>query len=358
MKNELSERKESGVLFEPPEPLFGELPLRRRIVPRVLVFCILLGIVIGLWAVAVSGENEETQGNGEPPNTESYAESEWESATHTYSGEATEAESESAAERETEMETQTEKEGSSEKVTETESSAEICELDMSEAEKGDGYAVSYTDKLYDAAGLLDRGFPEKEQAGASAPVILVLHTHTSEEYTKSAAPLNGVAAVGDALCSKLNLLGLGTVHCAVIHDGKSTNAYSEARETIKTMLKIYPSITYVIDLHRMELAIDGQTVKTVSGCTDGAAQIRLTVSADAGLDWQESLSLALELRQSLNRGGARICMPTVISQSRYNSDLARYYIMADIGASGNTVSEAKAAAVRLAQALADVLLKK
>jgi hypothetical protein len=83
--------------------------------------------------------------------------------------------------------------------------------------------------------------------------------------------------------------------------------------------------------------------------------MRLTVSADSP-GWQENLSLALTLRQRLNEDGARICMPPMISPSRYNSDLSRYYLMVDIGSSGNSVREARLAAERLARALFDTLV--
>ena len=144
----------------------------------------------------------------------------------------------------------------------------------------------------------------------------------------------------------------------MIHDGNEKNAYLNARDTIKTMLEIYPSIKYIIDVHRLELESDGKIVKTISGCSDGSAQIRLTASVGPGDRWQENLSLALALKSSLNHRGERVCMPAVLSQSAYNSDLTEYYIMVDIGSSGNSVNEAKAAAKRLADALADILLEK
>ncbi len=355
MKKELSKVRESRVLFESPEPLFGDMPPRRKLLPRLLAFCILLGLIIGLWALTASGAWE---GGGSESREQENTEAPTEKATEGNS------ENHLITEPETENETENETESISETKSEPEPAPEIetmppvREVDMSELERGDEYVVSYTDKLPDIKGLLDRGFVGEESAGSPAPLIMIIHTHTSEQYIKNATPFGGVAAVGDALSARLNALGLNTLHCTVIHDGGKGNAYLEARKTIKTMLKIYPSIKYVIDLHRMELELDGAPVKAVSGEKDGSAQIRLTVSADSGRNWQESLSLALSLRQSLNRDGARLCMPTVISQSRYNSDLSEYYIMADIGASGNSVSEARAAALRLANAIADTILKK
>jgi stage II sporulation protein P len=93
---------------------------------------------------------------------------------------------------------------------------------------------------------------------------MILHTHTSEAYAGVRSEyLDGVISVGDALTQRLNVLGLTAIHCTVIHDGGEGNAYISARETIEMMLRVYPSIKYVIDLHRMELEYDGVPIKTV-----------------------------------------------------------------------------------------------
>jgi len=271
--------------------------------------------------------------------------------------EKTEAEDDTASESSDIIETDaTESEGESEPTVSV--LPDVIETDLSQAERGDGYIINYTDKAVDIAGLLDRGFVDVEMPNGVSPIVMILHTHTSEEYFGGDNPyLDGVVAIGDRLSRKLNELGLTSLHCTVINDDGENNAYLNARETIETMLRIYPGIKYVIDLHRLELESGGIPIKTVSARGDGAAQIRLTVSAD-GEGWQENLSLALSLRKKLNENGDRISMPLVLSPSRYNSDLTRYYIMADIGAVGNTAAEAGAASDRLARALADVILEK
>ena len=233
---------------------------------------------------------------------------------------------------------------------------EVVEVDLSLAERGDGYIINYTDKIVDIAGLLDRGFVDSEERNSSAPVVMILHTHTSEGYYKGKNEfLDGVISVGEVLSARLNALGLTALHCTVIHDGGESNAYISARETIEMMLKVYPTIKYVIDLHRIELDTGGVPIKTLS--SEGLAQIRLTVSA-SGDGWQENLSLALSLRQKLNDNDARLCMPPVLSSSRYNSDLSLYYLMVDIGATGNTVKEARNSAKKLARAIYDTVAEK
>ena len=363
-KNEVGERRESNVLFEPPEPLFPDfVPRPRRFFPRIIALALFALTVAAVWVVVASGEDKgdilgSDDGYRESVPNESVYESE--PSEETSEGEADSAESDRHENESTEnvKETKTDIEGERES-TETVETASIKGIDLSQIEKGDKYIINYTSKTPDISGLTDRGFIDCEKAGEAAPIVMVLHTHTSETYLGGENSFfGGVASAGDVLSRRLNRLGLSTLHCTVIHDGDDKNAYLNARDTIKTMLEIYPSIKYIIDLHRLELEADGEILKTVSGSPDGSAQIRLTASAGSGDRWQENLSLALALKSSLNRGGERVCMPAVLSQSTYNSDLAEYYIMVDIGSSGNSVNEAKAAAKRLADALADVLLEK
>lgn len=378
---EIERRKETGVLFEPCEPLFPDMVRRRRSrLGYFISFLFFVCLAVAVFIVTVSGksggEEYDSEGNmgsmtewesqfgvtdkpsesGGPHGESSENDTERDEGTETSNtivdeGVGTDGNGD-MSDLDTNSETGVE--------TEFETDLEVIEADLSRVEEGEDLVVNYSDKSPDIAGLIDRGFVYSEIRGSDLPLVMVIHTHTSEKYlgSSSTSVFDSVATVGDELNARLNSFGLSSLHCTVIHDGDGTNAYMNARETIETMLRIYPSIKYIIDLHRLELESDGAIVKTVSGCEDGSAQIRLTVSSSSGDGWQENLSLALALRQRINRDGLRVCMPTVISPSRYNSDLSEFYIMADIGSLGNSVDEAKAAAVRLADAMCAIILKK
>ena len=222
-----------------------------------------------------------------------------------------------------------------------------------------GHVINLSDKDIDVDALLDSGFMYKESSGNPAPLVMVIHTHTSEEYMTdngSFKGLNSVVSVGENINQTLNAAGLSAIHCTVIHDAGDDNAYVAARETIKTMLMIYPSVKYIIDVHRMDRQENGQTVKTLSAVD--TAQMRITVSADGttGRNWQDGLALAVALRQKLNGDGRALCAPTVLSAARYNSDLCRYYMMLEVGTQGNTTQEAMSAGEYFAKALLSVLL--
>lgn len=259
-----------------------------------------------------------------------------------------------------ENDTEESKNEESETLSDQESLIEITRTDMSYAEKGDGYVINYSGTQIDTEGLLEVGFQNAKYSYSERPVVLILHTHTSEGYygfdknnpihtlTKS------VVAVGERLAYELNSRGISTVHCSVIHDDKG-NPYSNVQETIETMQRIYPTIEYVIDLHRLDLTDEcGRPISVLSPV--GIAQIRLTVSSD-GQKPRDNLALALSIRQKLNSDDQRLCMPIVYTNSSYNSPMSKYYLKIDVGSLGNDATEALAAAEIFAESFADVLKK-
>ena len=234
-------------------------------------------------------------------------------------------------------------------------------MDMSCAERGNAYIINYTGIAVDAEGILEMGFQNAKYFYTEHPVVLILHTHTSEGYydTDKNDPLHpmthSVVTVGEKLAEELNSRGISTVHCTVIHDGGGS-PYSNARETIRTMLEIYPTVEYVIDLHRAELFDEnGKAVKVVSPTGEG--QIRLSVSSESQKS-RDSLALALSLRRTLNENGQKLCMPVIFTSSAFNADLSFYYLKLDVGSVGNNVAEAISSAEKLAEAMAKILKKR
>lgn len=236
----------------------------------------------------------------------------------------------------------------------------VVSVDMSYAERGDGYLINYSGLSVDTEGLLEMGFQNAKYSYSERPVVLILHTHTSEGYYgfDESDPLHtltkSVVSVGEKVTYELNRRGISTVHCTVIHDGESS-PYAKARETIETMMKIYPTIEYVIDLHRLDLTDgEGRQIRAIS--PSGVAQMRFTVSSD-GRKLKDTLALALSLRKELNSDGQRLCMPIVFTNSSYNAPMSPYYLKVDVGSLGNDASEALAAGEILAEMFADILKK-
>ena len=374
MEKRVSEwtKTENGVLYEPPEPLFSETVNWRRIRIVRAIFAIAFAAAVVTTAVLLSlriaafwdsGDGNDTLTQVEGAITEETEETPSDTQSVLHGGYVTEPMTDQQTESDRVEQTSDEDTSNEVEIT-TDTSVDIepntVTTDISDASNALGHVINLSDKEIDVEGLLDGGFMYTETRGEPAPLVMIIHTHTNEEYAESGGSsfkgLDSVVSVGERINAKLNAAGLSAVHCTVIHDADDVNAYVSARETIKTMLQIYPSIKYIIDVHRMDREENGKTVKTLSEI--GTAQMRITVSADGttGRNWQDGLALAVALRQELNADGKALCAPTVLSAGRYNSDLCRYYLMLDVGARGNTTQEAMAAGEYFAEALLSVLL--
>jgi stage II sporulation protein P len=147
-----------------------------------------------------------------------------------------------------------------------------------------------------------------------------------------------------------------------MHDRESyKDSYIRAASTIAGYLAKYPTIQYVIDLHRDSLTSgDGSLIRPVT-VVDGVptAQVMCVVGSDYnGTDysnWQDNLSLALKFRSALNEKYENISRPVYLRSSAYNQQYAPLSMLLEIGASGNSLSEAKNAAVLAAEVLADII---
>ena len=201
------------------------------------------------------------------------------------------------------------------------------------------------------------------------PAVLILHTHTTESYTCSGEDyvetsdyrtLNeeyNMLSIGDRVGDILEGNGITVIHDRTLHDYPSYNgSYDHARKSIEEYLRQYPGIRLVLDLHRD--ATDGtngqlRTLATVGGKT--AAQLMLVMGTDeSGLthdNWQANLSLALKLQVQLEKQAPGITRPTILRAQRFNQDLSTGALLVEVGAAGNTHTEALLAAEELAKAI-------
>lgn len=211
---------------------------------------------------------------------------------------------------------------------------------------------------------------------AGDPIVLIVHTHGTEAYSEEGSISysdNGelarsdditknVVAVGAVMAGVLNDNGIKTLHCTIMHDLESyKDSYSRSAATIREYLSRYPSIQYVIDVHRDSITTSSgaliRPVTLVDGCT--AAQVMCVVGSDfSGADypdWQNNLAFALKLRSSLNTKYTNICRPVYLRSSAYNQQYAPMSMLLEVGASGNSLSEAKEAGRLAALALVDII---
>ncbi len=230
------------------------------------------------------------------------------------------------------------------------------------------YSCSYRP---DISALLTQ--PLQWDLRGSEPTVLIVHTHTTESYTKSPGEsyeesasfrtldeAYNMISVGDRVAQLLTQQGITVIHDRSLHDYPSYNgSYGDARTAIRGYLEKYPTIRLVLDLHRDASGdIDNQlrTHATVDG--KDSAQLMLVIGTNASgrthPNWEQNLSLGLKLHTQWERICPGITRPLTLREQRFNQDLLSGALIIEVGAAGNTHAEALIAADILAQGIASL----
>ena len=226
-------------------------------------------------------------------------------------------------------------------------------------------------KKFDAASLITQ--PLQWNLCEKEPTVLILHTHATESYTRSAGEdykessafrtldeAYNMISVGEYLTEILQTGGISVIHDRQLHDYPSYNgSYNHARKSMEQYLEEYPSICLVLDLHRDasgDLNSQMRTEATVDG--KPSAQIMFVVGTNAsGLkhsNWEENLALALKMQVQMERIAPGICRKINLRAQRFNQDESPGALLVEVGAAGNTHSEAMTAVEVLARAVLDL----
>ena len=263
-----------------------------------------------------------------------------------------------------------------------ENASAILPMDISMASSGVTYINNMTGLVFDAAALLAKKFNDNEYEMLSAvqgPKVLIVHTHSSEAYSEDGAIFyeNGddeiarssddnetVVSLGKIMSNILNENGISTIHCTIKHDSiQYKDSYLRSEQTILEYLEKYPTIEFVIDLHRDSvMKSTGELIRPVTLVdSEVVAQVRCIVGSDWGGDecpaWQDNLSLALKLRERLNAEYMNLCRPTELRENTYNQELSKYSMTIEIGSAGNSIEEAERAVGLVSNAIVYILSK-
>ncbi len=252
----------------------------------------------------------------------------------------------------------------------------IRDADLSGRHLGAAYFHNETGYTPDIKALLQT---DASSSHTKEPLVLILHTHTTESYlpsgtayiegeigdrTYTSDPTQNMIAVGRALADTLNEKSITAIHCTVMHDAKDfSSAYANAEESIRFYLTHYPSIRYVIDLHRDSVVdTDGAYIRSSIG--DGetrTAQVMAVVGSDAGgtehSRWEGNLALALQLRECLDARTPGVSRPPSLRNETYNQEHASYSLLLEIGTGANSLEEALRSARLVGEALAELIIK-
>ena len=218
--------------------------------------------------------------------------------------------------------------------------------------------------------LTDNGIPFTIGQSQS-PQILIIHTHGTESYTPSekytftytentrTTDTNyNVVRIGSELADILKNHGLNVVHDVTMYDYPDYNAsYDKAYYGISAMLKKYPSIQIVLDIHRDAVNTDtGETVKLVGEVNgEKAAQIMFVVGTDecgfSHPNWEYNLKFASMLQNRLYNINPSLVRPINLRTSRFNQHFTKGSLIVEVGTNGNTLDEALVSSKYLAEAI-------
>lgn len=227
---------------------------------------------------------------------------------------------------------------------------------------------------YDKAALLQQPMPGNfSQEG---PLVLIVHTHTTESYTPESGQVYqelshartldesyNMIRVGQQVAAVLEANGIGVIHETTVNDYPNYNgSYDRMKTIIEENLAKYPTIQMVLDIHRDAAADEnGTPLPLTTAFSDGDyAQLMLVVGTDEGglehPNWQQNLSTGLKLQALLERSHPGLCRNLNLRQERFNQNQTPCSLLIEFGTDGNTLSQALRSADALGSALSQLIL--
>lgn len=219
------------------------------------------------------------------------------------------------------------------------------------------YFTNRTNLDLDFDEILLREYPiTKYTAGVTdSPLVLIVHTHGTEGYinstdnnvTRSNDTDKNVVRVGKELAEVLRAYGIPVIHSETMHDEISyVKAYDNSKAEVKSYLSQYPSIKYVIDLHRDALGSDGdipiKTYTSVNGEDSAQLMLVMGTNADGGNHpyYMNNLTVAANLQTAANHLYPDLMRPINVRPIIFNQNLAYGCMILEVGSDANTLEEA------------------
>ena len=156
--------------------------------------------------------------------------------------------------------------------------------------------------------------------------------------------------IGDEMAQVMTDAGISVVHDRSLYDYPSySGAYNRSLASIERYLEKYPSISFVLDVHRDAVQdANGNQFKLLCGEDAGAAQLEFVIGSNGGgLShdlWRENLKLACAVQETLYKDYPTLMRPVTVRNSRYNQHMTTGSLLVEVGTAGNSLEEAVNAA--------------
>ena len=187
------------------------------------------------------------------------------------------------------------------------------------------------------------------------PQILIYHTHSQEGFVDSIPGDNSttIVGVGARLAELLRQKGYEVMHVTSVYDlveGKldRNEAYSKAEQEVSAILKAYPSIQSVIDLHRDGVQEGTHLVTEINGKQMAKFMFFNGLSRtkkNGAIDYlynphiQDNLALTLQLKLMTEQYYPGLSRNIYLKSLRYNLHLSDKALLIEAGAQTNTLEE-------------------
>ena len=225
------------------------------------------------------------------------------------------------------------------------------------------------------ASMLSGGYAAS--LGAQGPQVLIIHTHATESYTMPAGAEYeasdtfrttdtrcNMVRIGDEMAQVMSEAGLGVVHDRSLYDYPSySGSYDRSLKAIEEYLQRYPTISFVLDVHRDAVQdANGNQFKLLCGEDRNAAQLEFVIGSNGGglshEQWRENLKLACAVQETLYRDHPTLMRPITVRNSRYNQHKTTGSLLVEVGTAGNSLEEAVNAARLFAAGFAETIQNK
>lgn len=233
-----------------------------------------------------------------------------------------------------------------------------------------GWAYNPNDPEFEGEVPQLEEIPQVDPAGEQGPatpisnevLVGVYHTHSGESYAGSGGEERNpggrgdIVTVGETLKKSLENNGVKAVHSLEVHDAEDfMKAYSKSVNTAGQLIKEYPSMKLLLDLHRDGL-LPGTKKSTINIEGRDISRVMIVIGK-MNPHWEKNKEIAEELIEYGEKLYPGLFFPkiTYAEDARYNQHLSNGALILEIGSQLNTPEEANGTAEVLAKVIAQWL---
>lgn len=207
----------------------------------------------------------------------------------------------------------------------------------------------------------------------NGPKVLIFHTHSQEAFadSKQGDAKTSIVGMGAYLAELLNQKGIPALHHDGVYDlidGKldRSKAYEFSEAGVRKLLKEYPSIEVVIDLHRDGVGNDTHLITEIDGKQTAKIMFFNGLSrtkANGDIAYlknpyiQDNLSFSLQMQLAAEEMYPGFARRIYLKGYRYSLHMMPKSLLIEAGAQTNTVEEMRNAMTYLADVLYQVLVE-